>query len=248
MLQRAANRPLTDETVESVGSVGPQGRGSGRRESGRRELERTRSERDLRRLVTFTDAVVAIAITLIVLPLVESARELETQPAIAYLQSDALNIMAAALSFIVIATFWKQHHRLYIHVEVPTRGLVNANLLWVAGIIFLPVPSVLILGNPDADTLGSAIYIFTILLSQVGVRIQEFLLVRANCFEPGYAPVARHLWAHWITVALTVGALALSILFPSLGPTSLVLLLLARPINWAVRRGESRVERERRIL
>ncbi|MEF2978976.1 TMEM175 family protein [Subtercola sp. YIM 133946] len=206
------------------------------------------SERDLGRLVTFTDAVVAIAITLIVLPLVESAREHATEPAIAYLRSDALNILAAALSFLVIATFWKQHHRLYKHVDMPTHGLVNANLLWVAGIIFLPVPSVLNLGNPDADALGSAIYIVTIIVTQVGVRIQELLLVRANCFEPGYAPVARYLWAHWITVALTVVALVLTIVFPNLGPLSLAVLLLARPINRAVRRGETPIERSQRIL
>lgn len=206
------------------------------------------SERDLGRLVTFTDAVVAIAITLIVLPLVESARELETKPAIDYLHSDALNIMAAALSFIVIASFWKQHHRLYKRVEVSARGLVNANLVWLAGIIFLPVPSVLTLGNPDADALGSAMYVFTILVSLVAVRVQELLLIRGDCFESGYAPVNRYLWAHWITVALTVAALVLTILFPNLGPFSLAVVLLTRPINWAVRRGLTPDERARTIL
>lgn len=219
-------------------------RSSGSAERG----EKRDSERDLGRLVTFADAVVAIAITLIVLPLVESAREHATEPAIDYLRSDALNIVAAALSFIVIATFWKQHHRLYKHVEVATRGLVNANLLWLAGIIFLPVPSVLTLGNPDADALGSAVYVFTILVSQVGVRIQELLLVRGDCFEPGFAPAPRYLWAHWITVALTVVALGLTIAFPNLGPFSLVVLLFSRPLNAAVRRGQTAVERERRIL
>ncbi|GGF31513.1 TMEM175 family protein [Subtercola lobariae] len=206
------------------------------------------AERDLGRLVTFSDAVVAIAITLIVLPLVESAREHGSQPAIEYLRSDTLNILAAALSFVVIATFWKQHHRLYKHVERSAPGLVNSNLLWLAGIIFLPVPSVLILGFPGADSLASSMYIITIVVSQVGVRIQELQLVRANSFEPGYAPVTRYLWAHWITVALTVAALFLSIAVPNLGPVALVVLLLSRPINRLVRRHQTSLERERRVL
>ncbi|GAA1002139.1 hypothetical protein [Subtercola frigoramans] len=166
------------------------------------------------------------------------------------LGTGSLFVVGAILAFDVKMqdSFIHLHPVEYILMAADVIGIIIGNLMWVAGIIFLPVPSVLILGNPDADALGSAMCVFTILVSQVGVRIQELLLLRSNCFKPGYRPDERYLWAHWITSSLTVVALALSIVSPNLGPMTLVLLLLARPLNRAVRRGQTPMERELRIL
>src|SRR3954454_6078556 len=111
------------------------------------------------RLVAFTDGVVAIAITLIVLPLVDSARSIGSQPATEFLQQNAFNLFAAALRFVVIASFWKDHHRLYRSVTGSTAALVNANLVWLAAIVFLPLPTVLIVESPGHDAVAAGLYI-----------------------------------------------------------------------------------------
>lgn len=87
------------------------------------------------RLVNFSDAVVAIAITLIVLPPVDSARDLGTESVGVFLRQNSDNLWAAALSFVVIGGFWKDHHRLFEQVTGYTRVVINVNLLWLAGIV-----------------------------------------------------------------------------------------------------------------
>jgi uncharacterized membrane protein len=72
-----------------------------------------RTERGLERLIFFSDAVVAIAITLIVLPLVDSAREVAHMSTSKFLSENAYALTAAGISFVVISSFWREHHRLF---------------------------------------------------------------------------------------------------------------------------------------
>src|SRR3712207_2209345 len=86
-----------------------------RRRGGRPSLRRVRTDRGLDRLVTFLDAVVAIAITLLVLPLVDvipdEGRDVDLG---ALLADEAGRFGAFALSFAVIAQLWLVHHRIEI--------------------------------------------------------------------------------------------------------------------------------------
>lgn len=62
--------------------------------------------RDLERFLTFVDAVVAIAVTLLVLPLVDIVREVgENGSVVHLLQGHVSQLGAFALSFTVIARF-----------------------------------------------------------------------------------------------------------------------------------------------
>ena len=74
--------------------------------------------RSSERLTFFTDAVVAIAMTLLVLPLTEGVSEaaadgLSTSE---YLREYSDQLLAFALSFVIIASFWRAHHALFEHV------------------------------------------------------------------------------------------------------------------------------------
>ena len=67
--------------------------------------------RDLERLLTFVDAVVAIAITLLVLPLAEIGQEVGDGGAAELLQAHTDDLLGFVLSFVVIARLWlAQHH------------------------------------------------------------------------------------------------------------------------------------------
>jgi uncharacterized membrane protein len=194
--------------------------------------------RAVERLVTFTDAVVAIAITLIVLPLVDAAQQDRSDGAGTFFTENALSLFAAALSFVLIASFWKMHHRVYIDVIASTPALLNANLLWVAAIAFLPLPTVLVVETSGTTALGSGVYIATILVTVVAIRLQKTIIVRHSLRGPD-VPAPPTSWTNWLTVPLTALALVIAVVFPATGLYPLLLLLLARPISLIVHRGDS---------
>ena len=106
--------------------------------------ERAR-ERDFERLLTFVDAVVAIAITLLVLPLVDLAGELGDGGSVADLIGDHLaELGSAVLSFVVIARLWLAQHETVRDVVAQDRRVTQLMLLWLLLIVFLPVPTALL--------------------------------------------------------------------------------------------------------
>ena len=76
--------------------AGDEGRPTGRRRPG------PTTERGLDRVVNFSDAVVAIAITLIILPLVDLAQEHDDGSVVAFFGHNWTGLAAAALSFVVV--------------------------------------------------------------------------------------------------------------------------------------------------
>ena len=98
------------------------------------------------RLVFFTDAVVAIALTLLVLPLVELVPEAQKSGLDLrdLLRDNVGELGSFALSFAVIFRFWWAHHGLFRHVSGLSRPMVMWNLLWMFSIVLLPVPTAII--------------------------------------------------------------------------------------------------------
>ena len=97
---------------------------------------------DYERLVFFSDAVFAIAITLLALEVRLPA--LRGDPASGLLQAlaDLLpDIAAYALSFLVVGVFWVGHHRVFRFVAGYDYTLVWLNVLFLLGVAFVPVPS-----------------------------------------------------------------------------------------------------------
>ena len=205
----------------------------GRRSEARRP---TRTERGLDRIVNFSDATVAIAITILVLPLVELAPEIgrEGGGVGAVLGQHLDSVLAFALSFTLIAVLWMPHHRIFELVGDYDAGLVWLDLLWLIGIAFLPFATSAIALLPDSRaTVG--LYIGTmvvisgaLLLIELRLRHRPGLL-REGAGPVGVAPAA-------VPVALLVLALALALLVPSGGLWWLLLLLLQRPLLLLARR------------
>jgi uncharacterized membrane protein len=97
--------------------------------------------RDLERLITFVDAIVAIAVTLLVLPLADIAGELHSGQSVSTLLSDHRNELTSFfISFAVITRLWLAQHQMLRHVNELRRGATVALLLWTMTIVFLPFP------------------------------------------------------------------------------------------------------------
>src|SRR6478736_3795505 len=83
-------------------------------------------ERDFDRFLTFVDAIVAIAITLLVLPLVDVAGTFHGDSVTHLLSESRDQIWAFFLSFFVIANLWLTQHRLLRHVVYTDAVLIRA--------------------------------------------------------------------------------------------------------------------------
>src|SRR5436305_3338921 len=100
------------------------------------------------RLVFFSDAVVAIALTLLVLPLAAAIPDAVSKHvgSLDVIRENQRLIYSFLLSFAVIARLWVTHHRLFEHVKAYSYPLLVANLCWLLTIVVLPFPTEMIGG------------------------------------------------------------------------------------------------------
>jgi uncharacterized membrane protein len=168
------------------------------------------------RLVLFTDAVVAIAITLLVLPLVDIAREAVATgaPSVELITENWPAIFSFLLSFVVIARFWWVHHQLFASVTVASTAIVVWNFVWVLTIVLLPFVTEMVSGY-DNDQFTLVLYIAMILAGSVCLTAMSTLA------HGGLASAAA------AATGLLVVALVLALLVPAVGYFWLLLLFLS---------------------
>jgi uncharacterized membrane protein len=189
-----------------------------------------RTERGFARLVGFSDGVVAIAITLLILPLVTSVADTRGDLT-EYLAENAFQLFAFVLSFAVIARFWLVHHQLYENLIGYNPALLWANMLWLLSIVFLPFPTELIATGTGDDALRSALYVGTMVVTTLAALMQQVIVIRHPELQaPEVRGTLRLLPYVTATIALLV-ALGVSIALPGLGLLSLALLAVLSPIE-----------------
>jgi uncharacterized membrane protein len=98
---------------------------------------RTTSERDLSRIAAFTDGVMAVAITLLVLNI--QVPTLEQGQSLADALFDLLPSLGAyVLAFALVGRFWVIHHNLFETLRDFDRALMAMNLTFLALIVLVP--------------------------------------------------------------------------------------------------------------
>jgi uncharacterized membrane protein len=102
------------------------------------------------RLTTFSDAVVAIAITLLAIDLPVPVGQGVHHFWIA-VRSDSGQYLAFLISFVAIAGSWSQHHDLYRYVRGTDQRMRTYHLAWLLGIILLPFATKLLFSGHDSD-------------------------------------------------------------------------------------------------
>lgn len=199
--------------------------------------------RGLERLIFFTDAVAAIAITLLILPVVDAvpgaAADNSTVPE--FLSDHWPQILTFLISFLVIARLWAAHHAIFEHVRSYNGVLVWLSLFWSLTIVFLPLPTALTSFNTDA--VAVAVYIGTMALSSIVLTAITFLVRGNPALEDENNPIASSTvrGSAWITVEF-LAALLLGSLVPVINYWALLLLLLApllKPIRSRMRRASA---------
>jgi uncharacterized membrane protein len=103
-----------------------------------------RSDKAVERVVLFSDAVFAIAITLLVLEVKVPDIEQHTETALAHaLLHLAPKLIGFVASFLIVGVMWIEHHRIFRHIAACDGGLLWRNLLLLLTVSFVPFPTAL---------------------------------------------------------------------------------------------------------
>ncbi len=188
------------------------------------------------RLVNFTDAVVAIAATLLILPVVDAAAQLGSRDAEEFLARVVPELIMFAISFAIIANFWLEHHRLFRLIDKFDTFLIFFNFVWLFGIVLMPVPTALIVeGNAD-DVVAVAFYIGTMIL----ISLMHFVMCnhvrRHPEFEHGASKTANGWLASLVVTIFFVIALIAGLVIPQFGLWGLVGMFLVPVTMKIIRR------------
>ena len=98
--------------------------------------------RSFDRLINFTDAVVAIAITLQLLPLVD-IKSTGEDSIWQLIGENSSQIFAFWLSFLILSLLWLKHNQVFNSMRTFDGTIFWLNSLWMALIVFLPWPTAL---------------------------------------------------------------------------------------------------------
>jgi uncharacterized membrane protein len=190
-----------------------------------------RTERGFDRFVNFSDAVVAIAITLLVLPLVNTAANIGSESGSDLIATHEFKLFIFVLSFAVIGQFWLVHHRMFESAIGYNDQLLWANFLWLASIVFLPFPTELLASATKHQAAVYGLYVGTMLVTSTALLIEQWIITANPELQAesvrGTLTVAPAVTA---TVVIAV-ALVIAVAVPSIGLWSLMLLFVAKLVD-----------------
>jgi uncharacterized membrane protein len=107
------------------------------------EAQREMEFAAVERLIFFTDAVVAIALTLLALELpvpggTQNAESISISEMLGDARQHIDDYIAFLISFVVIAAHWRLHHRIFRYVRVATKAIIRLNIYWLLLIVLTP--------------------------------------------------------------------------------------------------------------
>lgn len=189
----------------------------------------------LERLTFFSDAVFAIAITLLVIEIHVPEVAMNEQALAQALLDLIPRYIGFIVSFFVVGRFWIAHHRLFGMLGAADPRLIWANLVLLLMIAFMPFPTAVI---SEYVGLRVGVGLYTAWLTLLGivnrwvihVALHDRRLLREGVEE---AAIRRHIRDSWIPLLIGVSAFALDMVRPEL---ALVALVVGTPvIGWLVR-------------
>ncbi|MEV4414210.1 TMEM175 family protein [Catellatospora sp. NPDC049609] len=144
--------------------------------------------RSLNRLMAFTDGVVAIALTLLVLPLADIARDAQTESLRDMVRAHAGDFAAFVMSFTVVSLFWMVHRRVFDNLADVGEGIMLLNSAWLLGVVFLPVPTAVLTYEVNQSRGATILYMINLLfIALCGLLLSLRIRDRAPLQRPGRA-------------------------------------------------------------
>jgi uncharacterized membrane protein len=202
--------------------------------------EETR-RRAFERFLLFTDAVMAIAVTLLILPVVDAVvdlenRDREVMDLIGDLKGELLGFL---LGFAVIMVMWTAHQQVFSIVAWPNVWLVRLNMLWLLSITLLPFTTSLIADHGDEQA-TLLLYVGNVGLGIYCLGASTWVQSRSpDLLLPSTTITADDRLDALLNCVLISVAFILALLLPGLGFTVMVLMILDGPLKRLWRRREA---------
>ncbi len=193
------------------------------------------------RLEAFSDGVLAIVITLLVLELKtphlvapDDARE-----ALAALVALGPKFLSYLLSFLFVAVFWFSHHRFFRLVQQVDTGLLWLNILLLLALSFVPFPTSMI-GEYPNNAVVLALFALVLMTAGLAFNLMWRHARSRQLYHAGVSPalVARATVRGLVGPALYALAAVLAFVLP---PAAWVLFSVI-PLFYALQRTGSAVE------
>ncbi|HEY7323298.1 MAG TPA: TMEM175 family protein [Streptosporangiaceae bacterium] len=127
------------------------------------------------RLIFFSDAVVAIAITLLALNLPQVHGH-SNPTVLLSMRSNTDVYLPFLISFVVIAAHWRSHHRLFQNVNQLDSRLITINMVWLLMIIITPYATRVLSGGEGSE--GFAVRFSFYAVIQVLTMVTYVLMLR----------------------------------------------------------------------
>jgi uncharacterized membrane protein len=152
--------------------------------AGGRVRHRDEAEVEFNRIVTFSDGVFAIAITLLVLGLTVPPHHSDLTR---LLLNDQDDFLAYAISFAVLGKYWLLHHRFFSALERFDGRLMALNLIYLAFIALVPFSSQ-VLGDYSGRTQATVLYAINMILVSSSFYAQAIYSYRTGLVRPEARP------------------------------------------------------------
>lgn len=176
------------------------------------------------RLVNFGDAVVAIAITLLVLPLVDLHTSNPGLTVGDLWRQHQFDFIAFLVSFAVIGRFWLAHHAAFEAVVAYDQFLLVVNMGWLLTVAFLPFPTQMLSGVTNNRS-AIALYIGTITVSSGCLALIRWHVRRTRALRSAFADDSDDvLGSVWVTPVIFVVVFVVAVSVPVIGMWAMFLL------------------------
>jgi uncharacterized membrane protein len=177
------------------------------------------------RVLFFSDAVFAIAITLLVVDI--RVPQVVTDSA-SELSHDQNKILSFTISFLVIGLFWIGHRNLFRYITALDRSVIFLNLLFLGTIAFLPYPTALLFAGNTKAPAAPAFYAACV----AGAGLLELAVWLYATHTKGLVPasispaVRRNELAQLLPTPIVFGlSIPVAFLAPGVAPFTWILLL-----------------------
>ena len=175
------------------------------------------------RLVFFSDAVIAISLTLLILPLLEGVQTAAEAKltTIQYMKENIQLLMSFLISFFIINQYWRVHEGLFQYVRKYSDTIRRLNAFFLLLIVFLPVntASVNQLDNQDGAISAHVLYVGNLLLIDIVLILMNVVVRR----DP-------RMWSAEHSPPTSLGLFILSVAFVILCTTMVVVALVPNPL------------------
>jgi uncharacterized membrane protein len=198
------------------------------------EARRGQRTRTLQRVTAFTDAAVAIALTLLALPLVGFADQATARQSLFDLfREHQGDIIAFAVSFLVIALLWRTHRQLYERLDDYDEVLLTLNTLWLFMVVFLPFPTARLFVESRMRTDAAILYVGSMLVVSLIALAQTWWVGRTPALRgSGAKPWPRRALRPAIAISAVFAVATLTALAsPVAGLVVLAALPFAEPVS-----------------